>query len=49
MGYKRCNTCEVFLDWDGRCCPCCGYQLRVKPRDKKLKEKLREVTPIVRI
>ncbi len=39
-GYKRCNICDVFMDWTGKYCPCCGYQLRTKPRDRKLKERL---------
>ena len=23
-GQKRCASCEVYLVWDGRFCPCCG-------------------------
>lgn len=49
LGFKRCNTCELFIKWEGRMCPCCGYQLRMKPRDRALKEKLREIAPVVRI
>ena len=49
MGFKRCNICELFMKWDGTFCPCCGYQLRMKPRDRMLKDKLREVSPIIRI
>jgi len=41
-GQKRCNFCEVFVQWDGSHCPCCGHQLRIKPRNKKYKEKLRD-------
>jgi hypothetical protein len=40
-GQKRCQVCEVFLKWDGLWCPCCGYRLRIKPRNLKYKVKLR--------
>ena len=39
-GKKRCNHCEVFIEWDGIMCPCCGYKLRTKPRNKYYKAKL---------
>ena len=45
-GLKRCNSCAVFLDWDGLWCPCCGVRLRVFPRSRKYKEKLRELQRI---
>ena len=41
-GQKRCQTCNIFLNWDGLFCPCCGYRVRGKPRRLKWKEKLRE-------
>jgi hypothetical protein len=41
-GQKRCQVCEIFVNWDGLWCPCCGYRLRTKPRNLKFKEKLRE-------
>jgi hypothetical protein len=31
-GQKRCNVCEVFVNWDGRFCPCCGMLLRTRPK-----------------
>ena len=31
LGHKRCSLCEIFIDWDGRNCPCCGYVLKTKP------------------
>jgi len=31
-GHKRCSFCEVYLKWEGTCCPCCGIRLRSKPR-----------------
>ncbi|MGB6532199.1 MAG: hypothetical protein WBF33_29185, partial [Candidatus Nitrosopolaris sp.] len=39
-GQKRCQVCEVFLEWDGLFCPCCGNRLRTKPRNMKYKTKL---------
>ena len=41
-GQKRCNYCEVFVNWDGLCCPCCNRQLRCLPRSRKGKEKYLE-------
>jgi hypothetical protein len=32
VGQKRCSVCEIFLKWEGKHCPCCGYVLRTKPR-----------------
>ena len=40
-GQKRCQICETFLNWDGLWCPCCGYRLRTRPRNLKLKTELR--------
>jgi len=40
-GQKRCQICETFLKWDGLWCPCCGYRLRTRPRNLKLKTELR--------
>ena len=34
-GYKRCQTCEVYLDWKGIYCPCCRNRLRMKGKYKK--------------
>jgi len=41
-GQKRCQICEIFIDWEGLWCPCCGYRLRGKPRNLRYKSKLRE-------
>jgi hypothetical protein len=41
-GNKRCQICEIFIKWEGLCCPCCGYKLRIGPRHFRLKEKLKE-------
>ncbi len=40
-GQKRCQICEIFLEWDGLWCPCCGYRLRTRPRNSKFKAELR--------
>ena len=36
-GQKRCNVCELFVNWDGNNCPCCGMLLRARPRSMKAK------------
>jgi hypothetical protein len=41
IGQKRCQICELFIQWEGLWCPCCGYRLRTKPRNIKYKQKLR--------
>ena len=41
-GQKRCNYCEIFVDYDGITCPCCNRQLRCLPRSRKGKEKYLE-------
>jgi hypothetical protein len=41
-GQKRCQVCEIFINWEGLWCPCCGYRLRTKPRNLKYKTKLRQ-------
>jgi hypothetical protein len=43
-GQRRCQMCEIFINWEGLWCPCCSYRLRTKPRNKLYKEKLREKT-----
>ena len=40
-GQSRCQVCGIFMMWEGRWCPCCGYRLRRKPRNLKYKEKLK--------
>lgn len=41
-GHKRCYNCEMFLNWEGLFCPCCGRRLRVKPRNAKAKKAVRD-------
>lgn len=38
-GQRRCQVCEMFINYDGLFCPCCGYRLRCKPRSTKYKIK----------
>ncbi len=42
MGQRRCQLCEMFIQWEGLWCPCCGVRLRTKPRVGTLREKLRK-------
>ncbi len=42
-GQKRCQVCEIYLEWEGIWCPCCTYRLRSNPRNRKYKERLREI------
>ena len=37
-GQKRCNVCEIFLNWDGFFCPCCGMRLRTRPKISKYRQ-----------
>jgi len=41
LGQKRCQICEIYIKVDGLWCPCCGYRLRTRPRNRKYKIKLR--------
>ncbi len=40
QGQKRCPQCELFINWDGLWCPCCGRLLRTKPRATKLTRRI---------
>ena len=40
LGHKRCSTCEIFVDWDGNTCPCCGMLLRTKPKGTQGRHKM---------
>lgn len=46
-GQKRCNFCNVFMDWDGLWCLCCGARLRLRPRNSKYKERLKEKVSVM--
>ena len=39
LGYKRCKTCDKFVEWDEPRCPCCGTLLRNKPKNSHLRKK----------
>lgn len=39
-GQKRCQVCEIFINFNGNNCPCCNYKLRAKPRNIKYKAML---------
>ena len=41
-GHKRCQICDLFVQWEGIFCPCCGRRLRIGPRNFKFKAKLRK-------
>jgi len=41
VGQQRCQTCEIFINFNGDRCPCCNTLLRGKPRQLKYKEKLK--------
>ena len=38
-GQKRCQSCSIYLWWDGLYCPCCNIRLRTKPRNRVFKAK----------
>lgn len=42
QGFKRCQECEIYIDYDGLRCPCCVCKLRTKPRNRVYKELFRE-------
>jgi len=41
-GVQRCSACEIFIKWYEQFCPCCGFRLRTKSRNKGSKERMRE-------
>jgi len=40
QGQKRCTQYELFIQWEGLWCTCCGCLLKSKPRAKKSKQLL---------
>ena len=40
----RCNVCEIFVNWNGSHCPCCGMRLRTRPRISKYRQKFNTQT-----
>jgi len=43
-GQKRCNSCNIFIEYDGLFCPCCNQRLRKSSRYTKFKEKFVNVS-----
>ena len=41
-GQSRCQTCSIFILYNGNICPCCNTRLRNTPRNLIFKQKLRE-------
>lgn len=41
-GQSRCTECELYINYEGRFCPCCQGRLRKSPRSLKYKEQLRQ-------
>lgn len=42
-GASRCmGSCDIWINWSGLYCPCCGYRLRKKTRheNQKIKRKM---------
>lgn len=39
VNHKRCQVCEIFINWEGLWCPCCNFRLRTLPRNASYKEK----------
>ena len=35
LGQKRCQSCTIYIKYEGRFCPCCGTRLRTRSRIKK--------------
>lgn len=31
-GVKRCNMCEIFIEFEGNVCPCCNSRLSTRPK-----------------
>lgn len=34
QGQKRCTFCDIFIEFNGIRCPCCGCPLRIKARTR---------------
>lgn len=46
-GQKRCQICEIYMNWTGNNCPCCGSKLRGKPRALEYKDKYNIQKPFI--
>jgi len=48
-GQKRCTLCDVFMEWDDKQCPCCGRNLRTKPKGTIRRNELMILNKVKRI
>ncbi|WP_420546158.1 hypothetical protein [Nitrosopumilus sp.] len=48
-GQKRCSTCGIFINWEGKYCPCCGSPLRTKPKGTNARKRLMILQQVKRI
>lgn len=42
-GQKFCETCHIYINWEGLWCPCCCRRLRFNPRKSEAKEAVKEI------
>ena len=42
-GGKRCRSCDIFIKFDGRYCPCCGSLLQQFPRHPTVRREFKGV------
>ena len=47
--FKRCSRCEVYIEWLGTYCPCCGVRLKHSPRNNIARKNYREQQSIKNI
>ena len=40
--FKRCSICELYIQWIGLYCPCCGVKLKTSPTNNKARKAHRE-------
>jgi len=40
-GLKRCDTCEIFIKWNGVMCPCC--RARLSSRSKRSSKNVKRI------
>lgn len=38
-GVKRCDTCQIFIKFDGLNCPCCGAKLSTRAKKSSKNKK----------
>lgn len=45
IGQRRCQACEIFINWEGLRCPCCRGRLRTVARNKNKCVRVEPVAP----